>query len=213
MNSQQLDEEAIFHIARQLASADARATYLDQVCAGDASLRERVEALLRIHEQEQSFLSSGSPNLTPTAAAEPLAERPGTTIGRYRLMEQIGEGGMGVVFVAEQEKPIRRKVALKVIKPGMDTKEVIARFEAERQALALMDHPNIAKVLDAGGTNRVGHTSSWNWCEAFPLPTIVIETNSLFRIDSSSSSRCAKLFNMRTRKASFIVTSSRPMSW
>ena len=156
MASRQLDEEAIFHIARQLASADARATYLDQVCAGDSPLRDRVEALLRIHEQEQSFLNSGSPNLPPTAAAEPLAERPGTTIGRYRLMEQIGEGGMGVVFVAEQEKPIRRKVALKVIKPGMDSRAVTARFEAERQALALMDHPNIAKVFDAG-TTHTGH--------------------------------------------------------
>src|SRR5207248_4411968 len=88
----------------------------------------------------------------PTVDAPPLVERPGTVIGPYRLMEQIGEGGMGLVFVAEQEEPVRRKVALKVIKPGMDSRQVIARFEAERQALALMDHPNIAKVLDAGAT-------------------------------------------------------------
>jgi serine/threonine protein kinase len=152
MNNRRLDEEAIFHIARQLTSGEARATYLDQVCAGDASLRERVEALLGIHEQEPSFLNSGSPNLPPTAVAQPLTERPGATIGRYRLMEQIGEGGMGTVFVAEQERPIRRKVAIKVIKPGMDSKAVVARFEAERQALALMDHPNIARALDAGAT-------------------------------------------------------------
>ena len=82
----------------------------------------------------------------------PLTERPGTVIGPYKLMEQIGEGGMGLVFVAEQQQPLRRKVALKVIKPGMDTRQVIARFEAERQALALMDHPNIAKVHDGGAT-------------------------------------------------------------
>src|SRR5207248_3057532 len=89
----------------------------------------------------------------PTVDAPPLVERPGTVIGPYRLMEQIGEGGMGLVFVAEQEEPVRRKVALKVIKPGMDSRQVIARFEAERQALALMDHPNIAKVLEAGTTD------------------------------------------------------------
>ena len=81
-----------------------------------------------------------------------MTERVGVTIGPYKLREQVGEGGMGVVFVAEQERPVRRKVAFKIIKPGMDTKEVVARFEAERQALALMDHPNIAKVLDAGST-------------------------------------------------------------
>ena len=83
---------------------------------------------------------------------QPITEKPGTVIGRYKLLEQIGEGGFGVVYMAEQEEPVRRKVALKIIKPGMDTREVIARFEAERQALALMDHPNIAKVLDAGAT-------------------------------------------------------------
>ena len=92
-------------------------------------------------------------DLTATLDLAPLAERPGTTIGRYKLLEQIGEGGMGVVYMAEQREPVRRKVALKIIKPGMDTREVIARFEAERQALALMDHPNIAKVLDAGATD------------------------------------------------------------
>ena len=127
--------------------------YLDQICAGDQALRERVEALLEVHEQEQQFLKSTPDEPAPTVDQSPLTERPGSTIGRYRLMEQVGEGGMGVVFVAEQERPVRRKVALKIIKPGMDTKEVVARFEAERQALALMDHPNIAKVLDAGSTD------------------------------------------------------------
>ena len=87
-----------------------------------------------------------------TIGLPPIAEGPGTTIGRYKLLEEIAEGGMGVVYMAEQREPVRRKVALKIIKPGMDTREVIARFEAERQALAMMDHPNIAKVFDAGET-------------------------------------------------------------
>src|SRR5262249_20134996 len=89
----------------------------------------------------------------PTGVYESLSERPGTVIGPYKLLQQIGEGGMGVVFMAEQTQPVQRKVALKIIKPGMDSSRVIARFEAERQALALMDHPNIAKVLDAGATD------------------------------------------------------------
>ncbi|MHC4405468.1 MAG: serine/threonine protein kinase [Planctomycetota bacterium] len=152
MTSRQLDEEEIFHIARKLGDQSDRAKYLDQVCAGDVGLRGRVEALLVVHEQEKDFLKSGPVEPASTADHSTLSEGPGTTIGRYRLMEQIGEGGMGVVFVAEQRKPLRRKVALKVIKPGMDTKAVIARFEAERQALALMDHPNIARVFDAGTT-------------------------------------------------------------
>src|SRR6202043_92506 len=103
-----------------------------------------------------SFLRKQPGSLVPTADYEPINEKPGTVIGPYKLMEQIGEGGMGLVFVAQQEQPVRRKVALKIIKPGMDSTQVIARFEAERQALALMDHPNIAKVLDAGTTDS-GH--------------------------------------------------------
>ncbi len=152
MSNRQLDEERIFHIARRLADSDAQADYLDQICAGDQALRERVEALLEAHDQAEAFLKSRQPEPAATVPSTPLTERPGTMIGRYRLMEQIGEGGMGTVFVAEQERPIRRKVAIKVIKPGMDSRDVVARFEAERQALALMDHPNIAKVLDAGNT-------------------------------------------------------------
>src|SRR5207253_6497887 len=93
-----------------------------------------------------------SPVARGATVAASITERPGSVIGPYKLMEQIGEGGMGLVFVAEQQHPVRRKVAVKVIKPGMDTREVIARFEAERQALALMDHPNIARVFDAGST-------------------------------------------------------------
>ncbi len=108
----------------------------------------------------------------------PVGERPGTVIGPYKLLEQIGEGGFGLVFMAEQQQPVRRKVALKVLKPGMDTRQVIARFEAERQALALMDHPNIAKVLDAGADGRAaGPTSSWSWSRACPSPTTATRTS------------------------------------
>ena len=116
-------------------------------------LRHEVESLLRAHDASGSFLGNLPSQSDATEDFEPIPERPGTVIGPYKLMEQIGEGGMGLVFVAEQQQPVRRKVALKIIKPGMDTREVIARFEAERQALALMDHPNIAKVFDAGTTD------------------------------------------------------------
>ena len=150
MNNGQLDEEAVFHAARRIAGPEARDAYLGQVCGEDHALKGRVERLLKVWEEEASFLDS--PACGETVELAPIAERPGSLIGPYKLMEQIGEGGMGVVYVAEQTQPVRRRVALKVIKPGMDSKQVIARFEAERQALALMDHPNIAKVLDAGAT-------------------------------------------------------------
>src|SRR5262249_54189431 len=110
-----------------------------------------VESLLRAFDQADNFLELPAPASLPTTD-EPAREPPGTVIGPYKLLEQVGEGGMGLVFLAEQAKPVRRKVALKLIKPGMDSRQVLARFEAERQALALMDHPNIAKVLDAGTT-------------------------------------------------------------
>ena len=121
------------------------------MCADDPQLREEIEDLLKRDLGAASFLESPPPGLGATVD-QPISEKAGTVIGNYKLMEQIGEGGMGAVYVAQQEQPVRRKVALKIIKPGMDTKEVIARFEAERQALALMEHPNIAHVLDAGAT-------------------------------------------------------------
>ncbi|MBI3866468.1 MAG: serine/threonine protein kinase [Planctomycetia bacterium] len=147
-----LTEEEIFKIAREIPVVQARAAYLQQVCDGDAALQERVLALLEVAEQERSFLERPAAAYVATVDCPPITEKPGDTIGPYRLMEQIGEGGFGLVFVAEQHAPVRRKVALKVIKPGMDTREVVARFEAERQALAMMEHPHIAKVLDAGTT-------------------------------------------------------------
>src|SRR5713101_6881102 len=146
--------EAVFFTALEKGSPGQRAAYLDEACAGDPDLRRRVEKMLAAQDLAGSFLEQPAAPLCATTD-EPITERPGTIIGPYKLLEQIGEGGFGVVFMAEQQQPIRRKVALKVLKPGMDTRQVIARFEAERQALALMDHPNIAKVLDAGQTSGV----------------------------------------------------------
>jgi serine/threonine protein kinase/WD40 repeat protein len=152
-------EIEIFNAALELTAPHRRA-YLDVACAADLALRQRVEELLQAGAVAGNFLESpaaGSPVpeqvLRLPASAPSLGAKPGDRIGRYKLLQQIGEGGCGVVFMAEQEEPVRRRVALKVIKLGMDTKNVIARFEAERQALALMDHPNIAKVLDAGATD------------------------------------------------------------
>jgi serine/threonine protein kinase/tetratricopeptide (TPR) repeat protein len=144
----------LFLHARDMHSADERRNYLDGACAADATLRAEVEALLEANARAGSFLESPASvaPLLATVDGRSAVERPGTVIGSYKLLEQIGEGGFGVVFLAEQQRPVRRKVALKVLKPGMDTRHIIARFEAERQALALMDHPNIAKVLDGGQT-------------------------------------------------------------
>jgi serine/threonine protein kinase len=139
----------------ELVSPEERAAYIAQACGTDRALRMHVDQLVSAHFRAGHFLESPVAALVATVEAQPVAERPGTVIGPYKLKEQIGEGGMGLVFVAEQQQPVRRKVALKVIKPGMDSRAVIARFEAERQALALMDHPNIAKVHD-GGTTPAG---------------------------------------------------------
>jgi serine/threonine-protein kinase len=146
-----MNAEEIFHEALARPQAE-RAAFLAAACTGDEPLQRRVEALLKAHESPASFLAERPP-MTSATLDEPITERPGSAIGAYKLLEQIGEGGFGVVFMAEQQQPIRRKVALKVIKPGMDTRQVIARFEAERQALALMDHPHIAHVFDGGATD------------------------------------------------------------
>jgi hypothetical protein len=146
-----LNEEEIFNEALAIEAADQRAAYLQQACGGDTARLRRMEALLRVHASENSFLEQAASSLQLTLDS-PVVEEPGTTIGRYKLLEKIGEGGMAVVYMAEQLHPIRRRVALKIIKLGMDTKQVVARFEVERQALALMDHPNIAHVFDGGAT-------------------------------------------------------------
>jgi serine/threonine protein kinase len=145
------DLKAIFSQALELDSPAERARYLDDACGGDGPLRDEVESLLRAFAGAGDFLESLD-GTAPFLGESAVEEGPGTVVGPYKILEQIGEGGMGVVFAAEQTRPLRRRVALKIIKPGLDNKQVLARFEIERQALALMDHPNIARVLDAGTT-------------------------------------------------------------
>jgi serine/threonine protein kinase/Flp pilus assembly protein TadD len=152
MNAWNPEANAIFLDALDTASAEEREAFLDRACGGNSELRARVESLLAASEQAGSFLDEPAAAISPTIDEPSVSERPSTMIGPYKLLQQIGEGGMGVVWMAEQELSVRRKVALKIIKPGLDSQQVIARFEAERQALALMDHHNIAKVLDAGTT-------------------------------------------------------------
>ena len=195
-------EEAIVDAALELP-AHERAAYLDKLCGEDRQLRQLVEALLHAHkkivaaEMSRAHDTSSAPidpasseerdpgRLAPGVKTMALSvapiEKPGDQIGRYKLLEQVGEGGFGVVYVAEQREPVKRRVALKIVKLGMDTRQVVARFEAERQALALMDHPNIAKVFDGGATETgrpyfvmelVRGIKITDYCDQNNLPTI-----------------------------------------
>jgi WD40 repeat protein/tRNA A-37 threonylcarbamoyl transferase component Bud32 len=152
METERRNAEEIFNAAVEITDPAERAAYLDKACGQDKELRAEIEELLEAHDKAGEFLNvpTFGPDVTPETS--PALEGPGATIGRYQLLETIGEGGMGLVYVAEQKEPVRRRAALKIVKPGMDSKRVIARFEAERQMLALLDHPNIARVLDAGTT-------------------------------------------------------------
>ena len=176
--TEQSPAEAIFFAALEKGTAEERLAYLDAACGDDSNLRQRVERLLAAHPQVGSFLESAAqaeveaaqapttppvekcpagPGLAETTSFHRPSEGVGSLIvGRYKLLETVGEGGMGTVFMAQQTAPVKRLVALKLIKRGMDSKQVLTRFETERQALALMDHPNIAKVLDAGATDSGG---------------------------------------------------------
>ena len=148
-----MDEREIFERALDLNNLQERAAFLDEACGPDTTLRSRIEALLDSHAQAGNFLQNAV-NVSAATIDQPSREQAGDLIGPYKLLQSIGEGGMGTVFMAEQTRPVHRKVALKVIKPGMDTRQVIARFEAERQALAMMDHVNIARVFDGGTTEN-----------------------------------------------------------
>ena len=151
MTPPKLDESAIFNVARQINGPDAQRLYIEQVRGDDPAVQARARGPLHVYKVDPTFLEQPAEGVT-TGAASAISEGPGQRIGPYKLLQAIGEGGMGIVFMAEQQEPVRRKVALKIIKPGMDSRQVIARFEAERQALAMMDHQNIARVLDAGTT-------------------------------------------------------------
>src|SRR6266403_700630 len=179
MNEPQKPVGAIFDAAIELPP-ERRAAYVLAACAGEDLLRQRVEALLRAHDSAGTFMDSLAVDPRRETPVVKPSEQPGDRIGHYKLLQQIGEGGCGVVYMAQQEEPVRRRVALKVIKLGMDTKSVIGRFEAERQALALMDHPNIAKVLDAGATDTgrpyfvmelVRGIKITDYCDENQLPT------------------------------------------
>ena len=192
---------------------DDRPIFLQRECRGEAEVRQRVEALLEAHEEVGGFLAE------PTAgapASEPLAperEAPGSVIGNYKLLQQVGEGGMGTVWMAEQFEPVRRKVALKIIKLGMDTKQVIVRFEAERQALALMDHPNIAKVLDGGVTESGRPYFVMELVKGIPITEFCDEAQAGHpRSPRRSSCRSARRSSTPTRRGSSTATSSRPTS-
>ena len=153
MNHSDSQIMSIFADALACDSPKLRVEHLDRACGEDAILRVRIEALLNAHYEAGDFLKGReSPGDFVSVTDDANVETSGTIIGPYKLLEQIGEGGMGVVYMADQQTPVVRRVALKIIKPGMDTRKVIARFEAERQALALMEHPHIAKVFDAGTT-------------------------------------------------------------
>ena len=145
------NEEAVFHAALDCPPGPVRASFMEEACAGDPEFRRRIELLLSAYNEGECLRSPVAE--LAEAYSRPIDEQQGSVIGPYKLLEQIGEGGMGLVFMAEQTRPLRRRVALKIIKPGLDTRAVIARFEAERQALAMMDHPNIARIYDAGATD------------------------------------------------------------
>ena len=153
-----MNESEIFSAALKLSVAE-RGSFLDSVCKDDPELRGQVEALLKAHYDSATFLQDSSKptdrQMTETVSQPTPTENPGTIIaGRYKLLQEIGEGGMGSVWLAEQAAPVKRKVAIKLIKAGMDSRQILARFDAERQAIALMDHPNIAKVYDGGVTEQ-----------------------------------------------------------
>ena len=155
MNHSTPNVRSVFGPVLEIESPGERAAYLNEACGDNADLRSEVDSLLEAIDKAGNFMKQpAAPAIEAgSTSGEPsITEQPGTVIGPYKLLQQIGEGGMGVVYMAEQEQPVRRKVALKIIKPGMDSQQVIARFEAERQALAMMDHQNIARVLDAGTT-------------------------------------------------------------
>ena len=198
-----MTERDLFIAARRLEDTAARAAFLDEACGGDTALRRQVEALLSEQEHLGSFLEAPALGPADTAAWPTPAEGPDTVawpaadehpdgqIGPYQLLEVIGEGGFGVVFLAEQQ-PVRRRVALKVLKPGMGSRQVLARFAAERQALALMDHPSIAKVLDAGVTESGRPFFVMELIKGVPLTEFRSGPAAVFRVKPPRLAPCGR---------------------
>jgi hypothetical protein len=206
-------EREIFLAACDIDNLEKRFEYLRQACGGDFVLRKRVEDLLAIDREEHHLLNQSPWAAATSHLAAHAEECEGTILGRYRLLEKIGEGGFALVYMAEQTEPMRRRVAAKVIKAGMDTRQVIARFEAERQALGLMDHPNIAKVYDGGTTpsgrpyfvmELVRGSPITEFCDAQRLTTLE-RMVSFYK----SVGRCST----HTKKALFIAISSLRTFW
>ena len=199
----------IFNEAKSRPMGVERDQFLEKACGDNPELKSQVLSLLQAHEAAGDFLKQ---SIVSRKALN--SETPGDTIGRYKLLERIGEGGCGVVYVAEQVEPVRRRVALKVIKLGMDTKQVVARFEAERQALAMMDHANIAKVLDAGSTDDGPALLRDGAGPGRPHHRVLRpEQLSARRNVSNCSSESAKPSSTRTRRESSTGTSSLRISW
>ena len=200
MNIAENQSKTIFLNALEIASEADRQAYIEAQCAGDEALRREVAALVEEHQHVGSFLDQAKFRAT---SVHESSDRLGTSIGPYKLLQQIGEGGMGTVYMAEQTEPVQRKVALKIIKIGMDTRQVIVRFEAERQALALMDHPNIAKMLDAGTTETGRPYFVMELVKGVPINQYCDEHQSERRASGwSCSSRFARRCSMPIKKAS-----------
>lgn len=208
----------VFLAALEIASPEEREAFLRRECDGDEPLRLEIQALLEAHGAADSFLEKPAA-LGATIDAVGLSSMVsgdviGIRIGPYKLLEQIGEGGMGAVYMAEQQEPVRRMVALKIIKPGMDGRQVLARFEAERQALALMDHPNIARVLDAGTTGEPGGVSPgrpyfvMELVKGTPITKFCDERRLPPRERLELFVSVCRQFSTPIRRASFIATSS-----
>jgi eukaryotic-like serine/threonine-protein kinase len=233
--TEQSPAEAIFFAAAEKGTAEERVAYLDAACGDDSKLRRRVERLLAAHPQVGSFLEQpaqaavgkaeapgfppgekfpAGPGLAETTACHGPSEGVGTVIaGRYKLLETLGQGGMGAVFMAQQTAPVKRLVALKLIKLGMDSRQVLTRFEAERQALALMDHPNIAKVLDAGATDSGRPFFVMELVKGVPITRFCDERQLSPRERLELFIPVCQAIQHPTRKASSTGTSSRPTCW